>query len=131
MSEVGVVEMEKEDASLLEELIGSKAKIRIFEFLLSHPIYEYTTQDICEGTRLQRLSVSKALKDLMRYGIVIPTRKVGRAVFYQIDMDNPIVKAFLKLHLELAKIMVDMEKGENEIIKISESKENLIKIEKV
>ena len=105
--EMEKTEVEKEDISFLEELIGTKAKIRTLEFLLSHPLYDYTIQEICENTRLQRLSVANALKNFLNHNIVVPTRRVGRAVFYTINMENPIIKAFLNLHLQLARIMVD------------------------
>ena len=119
MNEEIVLEMEKtsvekEGISFLEELIGTKAKIRTLEFLLSHPLYDYTIKDICENTGLQRLSVAEALKNFVKHNIVVQTRRIGRAMFYTINMENPITKAFLDLHLQLARIMVEMENTQDE-----------------
>ena len=95
------------DVSLFEELFGTKAKVRTFIFLLSHPTYEYTTQDIVKYTGLSRVSVSQALKKFIEYGIVEITRRVGRAEFYRININNPIVEAYDKFDREMTKWMIE------------------------
>ena len=95
-----------ETPSMLEEIVGSKAKVRTLMFLLQHPIFEYTIQDIVENTGLSRISVAKALETFQKYKIVVKTRRVGRIEFYQIDLSNPLVDGFLDLNKKFAEYLV-------------------------
>ncbi len=90
--------MSRQEESMLEEIFGSKAKVRTLIFLLEHPIFEYTTQDIVRNTGLSRVSVFNALHTFLKYGIVIRTRRVGRIEFYQVDLSNPIVEGLIELN---------------------------------
>ncbi len=101
----------KEDMtiSFLEELIGTRTKLRTFEFLLEHPICEYSIRDICENTWLSIQSVKNALNIFTEYGMLTVTRKEGED-YYQINMESPIVEAFLELHLKLAEVLVERER---------------------
>jgi len=97
------------DVSILEEILGSKVKVKTLLFLLEHPIYEYTTQDIVKNTGLSRMSVSKALYIFLKYGIVIKTRRVGRIEFYQINLSNPFVVGLLELNKNVIKNIPEYE----------------------
>ena len=101
--------MAPKTTSLFEELFGTKAKVKTFIFLLSHPIYEYTTQDIVKNTGLSNVSVRSALKKFREYGIVEVTRRVGRAEFYRVNVNNPIVEAYDKFDREITKWMIKKE----------------------
>lgn len=98
--------------SLFEELFGTKAKVRTFIFLLSHPTYEYTTQDIVKYTGLSRVSVSQALKKFIEYGIVEVTRRVGRAEFYRINVMSPIVEAYDLMDRKITEYIIKRELSE-------------------
>ena len=95
--------------SLFEDLFGTKAKVRTFIFLLSHPIYEYTTQDIARYTGLSRASISSALKKFIEYGIVEITRRVGRAEFYRINVISPIVEAYNLMDRKITEYIIKKE----------------------
>ena len=96
----------EDTVSLFEELFGTKAKVRTFMFLLSHPIFEYTIEDIRRYTGLSRITVMEALKKFKEYGIVAITRRVGRAEFYQIDLSNPIVEAYNEMDRKITKWLI-------------------------
>ncbi len=91
--------------SLFEELFGHIAKARVFIFLLSHPIYEYTVKEIAEYTELPEDEVEKVIDKFREYGMI---EGDGR---YRVNMDSPIVKAYEKFDMEIAKWMVDKERG--------------------
>lgn len=106
--------MEKtEKISLFEELFGTKAKARTFIFLLSHPIYEYTIQDIMKYTGLSRPSVASALKKFKEYEIIEVNKRIGRPEQYRIYMVNPIVEAYSLMNRKITEYMIKKEVNED------------------
>lgn len=105
-------EKAEEEVDMFEELFGSKAKARTLMFLLAHPIFDYTIQDIVENTGLSRASVVNALQTFLKYGMVRVTRRIGRAEFYQINLLNPIVEGVNSLNRKMAEYLIQEYKGE-------------------
>jgi uncharacterized membrane protein len=73
-----------EDKSLLLKILGDTTELRIMDFLINNlrtPVYK---NEIIERTGLSRNSFFKAWKKFEKYGIVKPTKTVGKATLYEL-----------------------------------------------
>ncbi|MCD6513837.1 MAG: winged helix-turn-helix transcriptional regulator [Candidatus Odinarchaeota archaeon] len=71
--------------------------IRIIDFLIDNEAFDYSKTEIAKGVGISRTTLHKVWKVLEDLGIVVETRKVGRAKMYKLNKKNPIVQKFIEL----------------------------------
>jgi len=54
----------------MEELLGSKARLRILRLLAKYPNYAFTKYKICQVTGLKRQNASKHLRRLLEQNLI-------------------------------------------------------------
>lgn len=93
--------------SLLIRALGNSPKLRILDYLLDYKLNDFTKKEIVEALKMSKLTFYKYFKDLERLGLVIASRKIGRATLYKVNLENPIVKMLIecetKLSLQIAE----------------------------
>ncbi len=86
------------DETLFLKFLGrDNSIIRVIDFLLDNEAFDYSKTDIAKGAGISRTTLLKIWKTLEDFGIVIETRKVGRAKMYKLNKNNPIVQKFIEL----------------------------------
>jgi DNA-binding transcriptional ArsR family regulator len=99
--------MEVDYRSLLIRALGDSPKLRIVDYLLDYKLNDFTKKEIVKALGMSKLTLYKYFKDLVELGLVTPSRKIGRATLYKINLENPIVKMIIdcetKLSLQIAK----------------------------
>jgi DNA-binding transcriptional ArsR family regulator len=99
--------MEVDYRSLLTRALGDSPKLRIVDYLLDYKLNDFTKKEIVEALGMSKLTFYKYFKDLVELGLVTPSRKIGRATLYRINLENPIVKMIIdcetKLSLQIAE----------------------------
>jgi DNA-binding transcriptional ArsR family regulator len=104
--------------SLLIRALGSSPKLRILDYLLDYKLNDFTKKEIVEALGMSKLTLYKYFKDLEELGLVAPSRKIGRATLYKINLDNPIVKMLIEYETKLSLQIANDEK-EKQAPKIS------------
>jgi len=103
-----MMKMERYD-SILVRALGSSPKLRILDYLLDYKLNDFTKKEIVEALGMSKLTFYKYFEDLLDLGLVVPSRKIGRATLYKINLNNPIVKMLVeyetKLSLQIAEQM--------------------------
>ena len=99
----------RENASLLVRSLGASPKIRIIDFLLDNPLLDFTKKEIMEVLGMSKKTLYRALPDLEEQGIVMVSRKIGRAKLYKINLQHPLVKALREHEKRLS--LQEAEKG--------------------
>lgn len=93
--------------SLLTKALGNSPKLRILDYLLDYKLNDFTIKEIVEAVGMSKLTFYKYFEDLEELGLVIPSRKIGRATLYKINLENPMVKMMIeyetKLSLQIAE----------------------------
>ena len=84
--------MIKKDSSIFVELLGDYPLIRILNHLLIFREFDYSLTDIAKNSNVAWSTLNLIWPKLERLGIVINTRKVGRAKMYKLNMTNNSVK---------------------------------------
>lgn len=97
----------KPDETLLLKYLGASPTLRIIDFFLDNPLSDYSKNEIVKNLGMGRVTFFKYWKELEKSGAVKTSRQVGRATMYQLDRENEVVKQLIKLHMALARRMME------------------------
>ena len=97
----------KEHESILIKTLGDSPKLRIIDFFLDNPLFDFTKKEVIEALGMSKQTFYKYFPDLEKYGIVKISRKIGRAKLYKINLEHPLVKMLReyekKISLQIAE----------------------------
>jgi len=82
----------KEYESILIKTLGNSPKLRIIDFFLDNPLFDFTKKEVINALGMSKQTFYKYFPDLEKYGIVKVSRKIGRAKLYRINLQHPLVK---------------------------------------
>jgi DNA-binding transcriptional ArsR family regulator len=81
----------KEYQSILLRTLGDSPKLRIIDFFLDNPLFDFTKKEVIEALGMSKQTFYKYFEDIEKYGIVKVSRKIGRAKLYRINLEHPLV----------------------------------------
>ena len=76
----------KEYQSLLLKTLGDSTKLRIVDFFLDNPLFDFTKKEVIEALGISKQTFYKYFKDLEEYGIVKVSRRIDNAKLYRVDL---------------------------------------------
>ncbi|MCR6693024.1 MAG: winged helix-turn-helix domain-containing protein [archaeon YNP-LCB-003-016] len=88
---------------------GNSPKLRILDYLLDYKLNDFTKKEIIEALGMSKITFYKYFKDLEDLGLVIPSRKIGRATLYRINLENPMVKLLIEYEMQLSLQIAERE----------------------
>lgn len=92
----------KDRGSIVLDLFGSHPKARILDFFLDNPFLDFSMQEVIRELRMGKRTFYRYFRELLARQVIVPTRKIGRAQLYTINLKHPAVKAIYKLLTEIA-----------------------------
>ena len=93
----------KKDGSVYLEIFGDSPMNKILDFLVVYDQFDYSLTDIAKNAGISYSTLQLMWPNLEEEGIVIQSRVVGKAKMYQINKENPIVKAFITFYWNITK----------------------------
>ena len=87
--------------TLFRKALGDTPKIRVLEFLIEGRELDYSISDIAEGAEIGRTTLFRIFDDLLKSKIIIPTRTIGNAKLFRLNMKNLFVKKMIELFDEI------------------------------
>jgi len=87
--------------TLFRQALGDTPKIRVLEFLIEGRELDYSITDIAEGAEIGRTTLFRIWGDLIEYKIIIPTRQIGNAKLFRLNISNLFVKKLIELFDEV------------------------------
>lgn len=87
--------------SLFVETFGDYPIIRVIDFLIENEIFDYSKKDITRYSEVSWNTLEGFFNQLIKKGLVIKTRKVGKSQMYKINLENPIVKKIMEIDMRL------------------------------
>lgn len=87
--------------TLFRGALGDTPKIRVLEFLIEGRELDYSIIDIARGAEIGRTTLFRIWNDLIRNKIIIPTRQIGNAKLYRLNLNSPLVKKLVELFDEI------------------------------
>lgn len=89
---------------MLEEILGSRAKVKILKTLSAFPERQFQAADIAKACRLSNSRASECLKDLAGGGIV-ESKKVGKGFIFKLNASNYFSRIVLRMFREEARFV--------------------------
>lgn len=95
---------------MITKIFGENCKrAKVIDVLLSHPHSEYTKTDISEIAEIHRTTLNTFIDELVSFGLIEVTRKIGKAHLYKINLNSPITQALNSFQNQLADIEIEKE----------------------
>lgn len=94
--------------------LGSSPKLRILDHLLDYKLNDFTKKEIIEALGMSKLTFYKHFKDLEELGLVIASRRIGRATLYRINLENPLVRMLIEYERQLSLQIAEEERAKME-----------------
>ncbi len=104
------------EESIFLDYVGDTPRMRVLQYLIEGRAFDYTLTDLLNAN-VSWGTLNTLLPKLLKLGIVIKTRKIGRATLYKINKDNFVVKQLIALYDSLILGKLDeIENREKEIV---------------
>lgn len=101
--------------SLLLNYVGDSPRMRVLQYLIEGRAFDYTLTDLLNAN-VSWGTLNNLLPKFLGLGMVVKTRKIGRATLYRINKDNFVAKQLIFLYDNLILGKLDeIEKREKEI----------------
>jgi AraC-like DNA-binding protein len=101
----------KEYQSILLKTFGDSPKLRIIDFFLDNPLFDFTKKEVIEALGMSKQTFYKYFTDIETYGIVTVSRRIGKAKFYKVNLENPMVKMLNEYITQLSLQAAEKEKA--------------------
>lgn len=88
---------------MLLRCLGNSPALRIIDFFLDNPLFDYTKNEVIDGLEMGRATFFRCWRELERVGVVKVTRKIGKAKLYRLDEENEVVQKLMALDATLCK----------------------------
>ncbi|MBS3090246.1 hypothetical protein J4433_00570 [Candidatus Pacearchaeota archaeon] len=98
-----------EEKSFFLQYLGDNPRIRILDFLMANFALDFSLPQIAEGSKVAYTTLIDLLPKLIKQGIIIETRKIGKSRLYKINLDSPIAKALFAIDLKLSEAAIQKE----------------------
>ena len=95
-----------EEQSFFLQYLGDNPKIRILDFLMENFALDFSLPQIAQGSKVAYTTLIDLLPILMKQGIIMENRKIGKSMLFKINLDNPIVKALLAIDMKLSEAAI-------------------------
>ena len=99
----------KEYESVIIKTLGNSPKLRIVDFLLDNPLFDFTKKEVIEALDMSKQTFYKYFPDLEEYGVVKVSRRIGRAKLHKINPEHPLVTMLREYEKRVSLQMAEKE----------------------
>lgn len=86
-----------EDSLFIRELGIKSPMLKVLDFLIDNKDFGYSKQNIVEGAKLSRATLSKVWPKLEALDLITTTRAIEQVKIYKLNKQSPIVKKLIEL----------------------------------
>lgn len=104
------------EESIFLNYIGDSPRMRILQYLIEGREFDYTLTDMLNAG-VSWGTLNQLIPKLSELGIVVKTRKIGRATLYKINKDNFMAKQLIELYGRL--ILESIKEYENKKLEMT------------
>ncbi len=84
--------------SLFVEFMGDSPVINVLDYLLTERELDFSITDIAKNARIGRATLYRIWDTLIDNTIIIPTRTIGKAKLFTLNVKNPKIKKLIEIH---------------------------------
>ena len=97
----------KKYESILIKTLGDSPKLRIIDFFLDNPSFDFTKKEVIEALGMSKQTFYKYFPDLEKYEIIKVSRRIGRAKLYKINLKHPLVEMLREYERKISLTMAE------------------------
>ncbi len=98
-----------EEKTSFRLVFGDAPAVKVLDFLLDNQEFDYSLTDIAKGAEIAWSTLHEYWPGLVQAGIVVKTRKIGRAELYKLNTANQLVKKLVELDLFISQQFIGQE----------------------
>lgn len=98
-----IKQSEEANPATLRKLFPDSATAKLLDFLTLYKDFDYSKVEISRNSSVAWKTLYRAWPILEEYGLVVKTRRIGRAVMIKLNTDSPIAKALWELAFQISK----------------------------
>ena len=98
-----------EEKSSFRVVFGDSPIVKVIDFFLDNREFDYSLTDIAKNADIGWSTLHEFWDKLAGLGIVIKTRRIGRAELYKLNPDSLLVKKLIELDNDISKKLVEEE----------------------
>ena len=87
----------QDEPTVFRELFGDTPKVRVLEYLLEGRELDHSIGDIAEGAGINRVTLFRLWTQIEKSKLVVPTRNIGNAKLFKLNIKNPYVKSLAEM----------------------------------
>ncbi len=103
-----------DEKSLFIEFMGDSPTIRILDYLLTERELDFSISDMAENAGIGRATLYRMWDSLLQYDAIVPTREIGQAKLFKLNLENPKIKKLMEIYDML--IVEDLQKRSQELL---------------
>ena len=107
-----------EEKSSFRVVFGNSPIVKVIDFFLDNREFDYSLTDIAKNADIGWSTLHQFWKEIVILGIVIKTRRIGRAELYKLNMKSSLVKKLIDLDITISKKLMQ-EEIEKQKLKVS------------
>ncbi len=88
------------ETSIFLEHIGDNPRMRVLQYLIEGKDFDYTLTDLLNAG-VSWGTLNTLVPKLLELGMIVKTRKIGRATLYKINQNNSTARQLIKLYESL------------------------------
>lgn len=88
-------------------VFGDSPVVKVIDFFIDNQEFDYSLTDIANGAGIAWSTLHEFWSDFVKVGLVVNTRKIGRAELYKLNVANPLVKKLIEIDMLVSKQMVE------------------------
>ncbi|MEK6953189.1 MAG: hypothetical protein AABX29_09320 [Nanoarchaeota archaeon] len=104
-----------EEKSSFRMVFGDSPIVKVIDFFLENREFDYSLTDIAKNSDIGWSTLHQFWNNIVKLGIVIKTRRIGRAELYKLNLNSPLVKKLIELDLDISKKMIEEEINKQKI----------------
>ncbi len=93
----------KENKSIFLDYLGDTSELRVLDFFIDNHFFDFPLTEIARGSNVSYNSLTSFLPRWVEKKIIIKTRKIGKSVYYKLNLNNSFVRNIIKLDWSLTK----------------------------
>src|SRR3989338_1704250 len=88
--------------SLFLDTFGDTPLLRVLEFFLTYPDFDYTKSYVAKETGVSRVTIEKIWKHLVKVNIITESRTLGKIEMWRLNKEHPKVKVLMQTVVRLS-----------------------------
>ncbi len=85
------------DKSLFLDFMGDSPMMRVMDYLITERELDFSITDMANNAGIGRATLYRMWDDLIENKIIIPTREIGKAKLFKLNMNNKKVQKLVEI----------------------------------